>query len=144
MAEGFARELGKGMLKPFSAGLAPCRVHPFAVRVMNEKGIDISRQRSKAIDPELLSTMDFAVTLCSHADRYCPPIPPGVRRVHMPVEDPVGTIGSESKVLSAFRKTRDEIEEKIRGMIRDIDKVSAMLSIKKGTEGPQGRGVEGQ
>ncbi|UCD35725.1 MAG: arsenate reductase ArsC, partial [Nitrospiraceae bacterium] len=138
IAEGFAREMGKGMPESFSAGIAPCHVHPLAIRVMHEKGINISRHRSKAIDPDLLGSMDFVITLCSHADRYCPPVPPGVRRVHIPVNDPVGTIGSEEKILLAFRKTRDEIEEKLRGMISDIEKVMMILSLKRGAQGSRG------
>ena len=56
----------------------------------------------------------------------------------MPVNDPVGTIGSEEKFLLAFRKTRDEIEEKLRGMISDIEKVMMILSLKRGAQGSRG------
>jgi hypothetical protein len=59
MAEGFARELGKGLITAHSAGLSPQSVNPKAVAVMKEIGIDISQQQSKAIAPELLDKMAF-------------------------------------------------------------------------------------
>jgi arsenate reductase len=77
MAEGFARELGRGVLESFSAGLIPCYVHPRAIEVMNEVGIDISQQESKAIDDQLLKQMDLVITLCEHADAACPATPEG-------------------------------------------------------------------
>ncbi len=132
MAEGFARELGKELIDPSSAGLTPCFVHPLAIQVMHEVGIDISRQKSKAIDNDLLGTMDFAITLCGNADIYCPSTPPEVKRVHMPVHDPVGTIGSEQEVLRAFREARDEIREKILAVIEDLRKISTVMN--KGKE----------
>jgi arsenate reductase len=72
MAEGFARELGKGIIEPYSAGLVPCFVHPRAIEVMREAGIDISRQKSKGIDEELLIQMDLVITLCGHAINFAP------------------------------------------------------------------------
>ena len=59
MAEGFARELGKGILEPYSAGLAPQGINEKAVRVMKEIGIDISSQKSQPIDTALLKKMDM-------------------------------------------------------------------------------------
>jgi len=120
MAEGFARELGKGLIEPHSAGLTPCYVHPLAIEVMKEADIDISHQQSKAVDDLLLRKMDLIVTLCGHADKYCPTVPPGIKKIHMPVHDPVGTIGSEEEILNAFRRARDEIRRNIHGIIEDI------------------------
>jgi arsenate reductase len=120
MAEGFARELGKGVMEPYSAGLMPCFVHPRAIEVMREAGIDISRQKSKAVDEELLIQMDLVITLCGHADQFCPSTPPDVKKIHMPVNDPVGTIGTEKQIMDAFRKARDEIRGRIEGLIKDL------------------------
>jgi len=113
MAEGFAKRYGKGVLEVFSAGLFASMVHPRAIAVMKEAGIDISGQTSKEIDRELLSTMDVVITLCSHAEASCPWTPPEIRRIHWPIADPVGTIGSEEKIMNEFRRARDEIKEKI-------------------------------
>lgn len=120
MAEGLARELGKGVLEPCSAGLFAFHVHPSAIAVMNEIGIDISNQKSKGIDAKVVRNMDFIITLCGHAEATCPTTPPGIKRIHWPIDDPVGTQGTEEEVLTAFRKTRDEIKGKIEYFINEL------------------------
>ena len=117
MAEGFARDLGKGLIEVRSAGLMAAGVHRRAIAVMQEVGIDISRQRSREIDQDLLRTMDVVITLCGNAKEACPRTPPEVKRLHWPVEDPVGTIGTEETIIREFRRARDEIREKIQGFI---------------------------
>jgi arsenate reductase len=79
MAEGFARELGKDVIEAHSAGLMKCYVHPKAIAVMKEIGIDISGQQSKDIDEDILKQMDIIVTLCSHANSSCPVTPPEIK-----------------------------------------------------------------
>ena len=113
MAEGLAREFGKGLIEPYSAGLMAAGLHPRAVSVMKEMGIDISKQKSKGIDESLLRKMDIVITLCGNAEESCPWTPPEIRRIHWPIADPVGTIGSEEKIMNEFRRARDEIKEKI-------------------------------
>jgi arsenate reductase (thioredoxin) len=120
MAEGFAREFGKGIIEPFSAGLIAAGVHPRAIAVMKEIGIDISRQKSKTIDEELLKTMDAVITLCNNAEEACPWTPPGITRLYWPIVDPVGTVGREEKIMKEFRRARDEIREKIEEFISGI------------------------
>lgn len=120
MAEGFLRALGKDRFEVHSAGLFPAGLHPRAVAVMEEIGIDISGQKSKEIDEALLGKMDIVITLCGNAEKYCPSVPTSVKRLHWPIEDPVGTRGTEEKIMSAFRKTRDEIKEKIESFIREF------------------------
>ncbi len=117
MAEGFARELGKGSIEVHSAGLMKCYVHPKAIAVMKEIGIDISGQQSKDIDEDLLKQMDIIVTLCSHANSSCPVTPPGIKKIHTPVNDPVGASGTEEEIMEAFRKARDEIRAKVETLI---------------------------
>jgi len=119
MAEGLAREMGAGLFEVHSAGLMPAGVNPFAVRVMAEVCIDISRQRSKAIDPVLMDKMDLVVTLCTHADSLCPSTPPHVKKSHIPVHDPVGTKGTDEEVMAAFRAARDEIAALVKGLVED-------------------------
>jgi arsenate reductase len=109
MAEGFAREFGKGIIEPFSAGLIAAGLHPRASAVMKEIDIDISCQKSKTIDEKLLKTMDVVITLCGNAEHACPWTPPGIKRLHWPINDPVGTVGREEKIMKAFRLARDEI-----------------------------------
>ena len=117
MAEGFAREYGSELFEVHSAGLIASRVHPRAIAVMKEIGIDISNQRSKEIDPDLLRKMDIVITLCGHAEESCPWTPPEIKRLHWPIEDPVGTVGTEEKIMREFRRARDEIREKIQDFI---------------------------
>jgi len=120
MAEGLAREFGKEVIEVYSAGLMAAGVHPRAVSVMKEIGIDISRQKSKEIDDKILGSMDVVITLCGHAEKHCPRTPPGIARIHWPVEDPVGTIGTEERIMYEFRRARDEIREKIMNFIKGL------------------------
>ena len=120
MAEGFARLLGKGLCEAHSAGLMAAGVHPRAIAVMSESGIDISRQRSREIDPDLLRTMDIVITLCDNAAEACPRTSPSLKRLHWPVKDPVGTVGTEEEIIGEFRRARDEIREKVEGLVRGL------------------------
>jgi arsenate reductase len=117
MAEGFARAMGPGLIAPYSAGLIAAGVHHRAIAVMKEVGIDISGQRSKEFDKDMLSSMDVIVTLCENAEASCPATPSGVTRLHWPVKDPVGTEGTEEEIMSEFRRARDEIGERVKGLI---------------------------
>jgi arsenate reductase len=120
MAEGFAREYGKGLVEVYSAGLMAAGVHIRAISVMSEIGIDIFRQKSKEIDQKLLQKMDIVITLCVNAEEYCPRTPSGIKRIHWPIKDPVGTFGNEELIMKDFRRARDEIKEKVQGLLRDI------------------------
>jgi arsenate reductase len=120
MAEGFLRELGKGLVEAHSAGVFSAQVHPRAIAVMKEIGIDISGQHSKTMDEDLLREMDVIITVCSNAEAFCPATPPGIRRIHWPIKDPVGTSGSEDKKMKAFRKCRDEIGKRIEGFLKGL------------------------
>jgi len=120
MAEGVARHYGRGIIEPYSAGLMPVGVNPNAIKVMKEIGIDISGQTSDPIDEELLRKMDVIITLCGNAEASCPMTPPEIKRLHWPIDDPVSIVGTEEEVLRAFRKTRDEIKERILKFIEEI------------------------
>ena len=120
MAEGLAREFGKGIIEIYSAGLMAAGVHRRAIEVMKELGIDILKQQSKEIDEDLLKKMDIIVTLCGHAEEYCPRTPSEIKRIHWPIEDPVGMIGTDDMIMKEFRRARDEIKEKVQALIKDI------------------------
>lgn len=120
IAEGFAKIFGAHILEIHSAGLIAAGVHKRAITIMQEIGIDISRQRSKTIDRNLLSHMDVVITLCSHAETQCPTIPHGVKRIHWPIKDPVGTVGSEEKIMKEFRRARDEIKLKVKNFVKNM------------------------
>ncbi len=120
MAEGFARHLGQGRIVAYSAGMEPTKLNPFAVAAMQEKGIDISRQRSKAFEENLARRMDVVVTVCGSADERCPVLPPDVKKLHWPLEDPAGTRGTDTEILGKFREIRDQIEARIVQLLRDF------------------------
>jgi arsenate reductase len=125
MAEGFARELGRGLIEACSAGLMHAGVQPRAITVMKEAGIDISKQESKEIDEDLLRKMDVVIALCDNAAEACPWTPPAIRRLHWPIQDPVGTVGTEEKIMKEFRRARDEIKEKVRDFIATLKEKGA-------------------
>ena len=120
MAEGFARHLGQGHVEALSAGVEPSRMNPFAVAVMREKGIDISHQYSKAFDETLARQMDLVVTVCGNADARCPILPPEVKRVHWPLEDPAAAKGTEAEILAKFREIRDGVESRVQDLLRTL------------------------
>jgi arsenate reductase (thioredoxin) len=123
MAEGFAKELGKGLLEVHSAGLSPQGVNPRAVAVMKEVGIDISNHTSKSINEELLGKMDIVITLCGNAAESCPWTPPQIKRIHWPLEDPAKAIGTEEDIMNEFRNIRDEIERRVKEFISNLNGV---------------------
>ena len=121
MAEGVARALGEGILEAYSAGVSPAgHVHPTAIAVMKEAGMDISRQGSKGIDQDLLAKMNMVVTLCGNAEATCPVTPPRIKREHWPIEDPVSATGTEEKIMNEFRRARDEIRGRIENLVKEL------------------------
>jgi arsenate reductase len=120
MAEGFAKEYGKGIIDVYSAGIMSAGVHKRAIAVMKELGIDISEQRSKEIDIDLFNKMDIIVTLCDYVESICPTTPPNIKKLHWPIKDPVGTTGSEDKIMAEFRRARDEIKSQVLELIKMI------------------------
>ena len=115
MAEGFLRSFDAS-LEVHSAGTHPAaRVHPHAVRVMQEMGIDLSTQRPKSVDLFRHEPFDYVITVCDSAKESCPVFTGKVRhRLHMGFEDPADATGTEEQVLSTFRRIRDEIRDRFR------------------------------
>ncbi len=120
MAEGFAREMGKGIIEPYSAGISPKGVNERAEKVMKEIGIDISKQTSKATDEKLLKQMDIVITLCDDAAESCPWTPPEIKRLHWSMKDPAKAQGTEEEVLDEFRKARNEIEQRVINLVEEV------------------------
>lgn len=109
MAEALARSLYGDRVSVQSAGSMATRVHQDAVAVMAERGIDISRARSKSVDTIDPSGVDTVITLC--AEEVCPLWPGKIERLHWPLPDPAAAPGAER--LEKFRATRDEIERRL-------------------------------
>lgn len=121
MAEGWARALKSGVIEAYSAGVAPCFVHPLAVRVMKEAGVDITAQYSKHVEELDGIAFDYVVTLCDYADSKCPVRPGQGKRVHRPFEDPIHARGTETEVMAKFRSVRNRIRAFVEGMPESLD-----------------------
>ncbi len=112
MAEGFARSLYSDDLEPYSAGIETHGLNPFAVKVMAEVGIDISRHRSKLLTDLSDISFDLVITVCDHAAETCPVFPGEAKVLHQSFPDPpklAQDAKTEEEVLEAYRSVRDQI-----------------------------------
>lgn len=110
MAEGWLRFYGGNKVKVASAGIETHGVNPIAIKVMNERGVDISYHTSDLVDKYKKREFDFVITVCDNARERCPVFPSKARKIHQNFHDPAKVEGSEEEKLEAFRKVRDEIE----------------------------------
>jgi len=116
MAEAFLRTYAAEKYEAFSAGVNPKEVHHLTTKVMDEIGVDISGQRSKAFR-EYMGRIHFGylITVCSEAEEACPRTFPGVgRRLHWDFEDPAAYAGTEEEKLNKFREIRDLIRVRVK------------------------------
>ena len=125
IGEGFLRaELGDSA-NVQSAGSNPTgHVHPLAVKVMAEVGIDISGHRSKHLKEFLNQPVITVITVCGNVDQACPIFPGQVNRHHWPFIDPAKATGSEEEILNCFRTVRDEMRrvfEAYAAGLRDVE-----------------------
>lgn len=112
MAHGFLQSFDDGIAVR-SAGTAPApAVHPLAISVMKEIGIDIGQHQPNLVDDYLTEEWDFVITVCDHANETCPAFLGKVKnRLHIGFEDPSNATGTEEFIWSEFRRVRDEIKE---------------------------------
>ena len=112
LAEGILRAAAGNILDVQSAGSKPAGyVHPLAIKVMQEIGIDISKHHSKHMNEFLKQKVETVITVCGNADQACPIFPGPVNRHHWPFVDPAHAKGSEEEMLNVFRQVRDEIKK---------------------------------
>ena len=111
MAEGLLNSLDGNKYTAYSAGIEPTIINPYAIQVMSEIGIDISKHQAKSINEFMEQKFDFVITVCDHANETCPFFPGGLKRLHQSFEDPASFKGEEDEILSAFRRIRDEIKD---------------------------------
>lgn len=111
MAEGFIKSFDSE-LEVYSAGTNPSKqVHPKAIQVMKEVGIDLSKNYPKMVDQFLNESFDFVITVCDNAKETCPVFIGKVgKQLHIGFEDPADATGTEEEILSEFRRIRDEIK----------------------------------
>ena len=117
IAEGLLRTIADRDFIVFSAGSHPSRVHPNAIEVMKERKIDISNHTSDSIDQYFETGINILITVCDEATQICPVFPGDVQRIHWSIDDPFRGWDSGEAHLNNFRKTRDELEDRIQKFI---------------------------
>jgi len=121
MAEGLARRRFDDRARIYSAGSNPSGVvHPMAIDVLQEIGINIRRNRSRHWEELPVDDFDLIITVCDHADALCPLVPTerGERR-HIPFADPIMATGTPEQVRQAFRETREQIADQLIPVIEE-------------------------
>jgi arsenate reductase len=114
MAEGLLRALAPDRFEVASAGTQATRVHPLAIRAMDELGIDLGGHTSKTLDRFLAEPWDYVITVCDTANERCPVFPGAAMRLHWGFDDPSAARGSEEERLAEFRRVRDAIATRLR------------------------------
>ena len=110
MAEGILHSAAGDLVNVQSAGSKPAGfVHPLAIKVLAEIGIDICGHRSKHMNEFVSQPVHTVITVCGKADQVCPVFPGQVNRHHWPFDDPAHAPGNESEQMEVFRRARDEI-----------------------------------
>ena len=112
MAEGLLKSFDKN-LEVYSAGTNPAkRANPYAIKAMNEVGIDISNGIPENVDKYLSQSFDYVITVCDNAKETCPVFIGNVKhRLHMGFDDPADAVGTEQEVMPVYRRVRDEIKK---------------------------------
>jgi arsenate reductase (thioredoxin) len=112
MAEGMARHFLGHQADVASAGSQPgLRIHPMAIAVMAEIGIDISHHKPKSLEDFDIKKFDIVVTLC--AEEQCPILPSQVKKMSWALPDPAGHDLPDDQLIKKFRKIRDDIRKKV-------------------------------
>ena len=126
MAEAFLRKAAGDRFEVYSAGLKPKGIHPLTIQVMQEKGFDLSGQRSKGVQEYLGKVLiQTLITLCDDAEKNCPTVWPGIStHLHWSFEDPSAFEGTEAQKLEKFRQIRDQIETRIIAWLKENSKGS--------------------
>ncbi len=118
MAEGLLNTIYGNRYQAFSAGVNATSVNPYAVEVMKEIGIDLSKNKSKNINVFSKEQFDYVVTVCNHAKEVCPFFP-GKKILHKSFRDPAEFKGSIEELLKEFRSVRNEIKKWIQDTFKE-------------------------
>ena len=118
MAEGLARKLFGAKAHIQSAGSMASRIHPVAIEVMKEIGVDISGQRSKSVNEIDRSNLDLVITLC--VEEVCPVLPGKTKKLHWPTADPASKGYTPEAQLEGFREARDAILQRLAALAKDL------------------------
>jgi protein-tyrosine-phosphatase/DNA-binding transcriptional ArsR family regulator len=124
IAEALAERLSGGAVRAESAGSHPKPLHPHAVRVMRDRGIDLAARRSKHLDEFAGRRFDYVISLCDRVREVCPEFPGAPELIHWSVPDPAREPGSDAERLAAFERTAVELETRIGFLIAAIEQTT--------------------
>ena len=113
IAEGLLKEKAGNKFNVYSAGSNPSRLHPAAISVMKEWGIDISHQKSEHLDEYVNRDIHIVITVCDNANRSCPVLSDGELKLHWSIKDPFHAWNNDQKELQPYRNTRDDLNNRI-------------------------------
>jgi protein-tyrosine-phosphatase/DNA-binding transcriptional ArsR family regulator len=113
IAEALAEQMSDGAVRATSAGSHPKPLHPNAVRVMRERGIDLAGHRSKNLGEFTGQRFDYVISLCDRVREICPEFPGAPEAIHWSVRDPAREPGTDAETLPAFERTAAELETRI-------------------------------
>ncbi len=119
IAEGLLRHLAGDHFEVFSAGVEPSQVHPMSIIVMQEIGVDITSQHSDDVKNYLDIGINIIISVCDHAAQTCPTFPGEVQRIHWSVKDPYHGWDVDESKLPDYRRTRDELKDRIEGFLQN-------------------------
>jgi protein-tyrosine-phosphatase len=125
IAEALLRHVASAEVDAYSAGSHPKSVHPNAVEVLREQGIDISSAHSKPLSRYAERRFDYVVTLCDRVREVCPEFPGGPERIHWSIADPALDAGTDEESYAAFQRTAADIEDRVRFLVHVIQQQAA-------------------
>ncbi|WP_038261421.1 arsenate reductase ArsC [Zhouia amylolytica] len=111
MAHGYLKQFTANKANIYSAGVEIHGLNPFAVGIMAEDDVDISKHTSNHVDEYSNIHFDFVITVCDHANESCPVFIGKTKKIHHDFSDPSKASGTVKELIEAFRNTRDEIKE---------------------------------
>src|SRR4051795_2097017 len=129
IAEALCEQLSGGRVTAASAGSHPKAVHPNAVRVMRDRGIDLSHARAKNLTEFSDGGFDHVVTLCDRVREICPEFPGAQETIHWSIPDPAREPGSEDETLPAFERTARELSSRISFLIAALERTIAASEV---------------
>ena len=123
MAHGYLQHFAKENAQVYSAGVEVHGLNPFAVGIMAEDGIDISKHTSNHVDEYSNIAFDYVITVCDNAKESCPFFPTQTKTIHHSFEDPSKASGTAKELITEFRKVRDQIKEYSKSFIENLESI---------------------
>jgi ArsR family transcriptional regulator, arsenate/arsenite/antimonite-responsive transcriptional repressor / arsenate reductase (thioredoxin) len=129
IAEALAEQLSAGRVRAASAGSHPKPLHPNAVRVMRERGIDLAGRRSKHLDEFTGRRFDYVISLCDRVREICPEFPGTPQAIHWSLRDPAREPGTDQQTLPAFQRTAAELATRIAFLLEAIKQTTGTQEV---------------